>query len=79
VVREAGVTRKTIRRGLQELKVGEGDRIRRKGGGRKQITAKDETLRADLEDLLEPKGEQPRLVRWTTKSLSKLNALEQVC
>ena len=49
-----------------------GARIRRKGGGRKQITAKDETLRADLEDLLEPKGEQPRLVRWTTKAMSKL-------
>ena len=48
-----------------------GDRIRRKGGGRKQITAKDETLRADLEDLLEPKGDPQSLVRWTTKSMSK--------
>ena len=69
VAREAGVTRKTIRKGWQELEAGEryepGGRIRRKGGGRKQIAAKDETLRADLEDLLEPKGEQPRLVRWT--------------
>jgi len=76
VAHEAGVTRKTIRRGLQELEVGElyepGDRIRRKGGGRKQITAKDETLRADLEDLLEPKGDPQSLVRWTTKSMSKL-------
>ena len=76
VAREAGVTRKTIRKGLQEVEAGElyepGGRIRRRGGGSKQITAKDETLRADLEDLLEPKGEQPRLVRWTTKSMSKL-------
>src|SRR6266704_3967231 len=76
VAREAGVTRKTIRKGLQEVEAGElyepGGRIRRRGRGRKQITAKDETLRADLEDLLEPKGEQPRLVRWTTKSMSKL-------
>src|SRR5438128_12313551 len=59
VAREAGVTRKTIRKGLQELEVGElyepGDRIRRKGGGRKQITAQDEALRAELEELLEPK------------------------
>jgi transposase len=47
-------------------------RLRRKGGGRKQATTKDETLRADLEELLEPKGEQPRLVQWTTKSMSKL-------
>jgi transposase len=76
VAREAGVTRKTIRKGLQELEVGElyepGDRIRRSGGGRKQITAKDETLRADLEDLLEPKGDPQSLVRWTTKAMSKL-------
>jgi predicted ArsR family transcriptional regulator len=61
VAREAGVTRKTIRKGLQELEAGElsepGGRIRRKGGGRKQITAKDETLRADLEAMLEPKGD----------------------
>ncbi len=76
VAREAGVTRKTIRKGLQEVEAGAlyepGDRIRRKGGGRKQITAKDETLRADLEDLLEPKGDPQSLVRWTTKSMSKL-------
>ena len=76
VAREAGVTRKTIRKGLQEVEAGElyepGGRIRRRGGGRKQITAKDETLRADLEDLLEPKGDPQSLVRWTTKSMSKL-------
>ncbi len=39
VAREAGVTRKTIRKGIQELETGEnyepGGRIRRKGGGRK--------------------------------------------
>jgi transposase len=76
VAREAGVTRKTIRKGLQEVEAGElyepGGRIRRKGGGRKQITAKDETLRADLEDLLEPKGDPQSLVRWTTKAMGKL-------
>lgn len=76
VAREAGVTRKTIRKGLQELETGEryepGGRIRRRGGGRKQITAKDETLRADLEELLEPKGDPQSLVQWTTKSMSKL-------
>lgn len=76
VAREAGVTRKAIHKGLQELEAGElyepGGRIRRKGGGRKQITAQDETLRADLEDLLEPKGDPQSLVQWTTKSMSKL-------
>ena len=76
VAREAGVTRKTIRKGLQELEAGElyepGGRIRKKGGGRKQATVKDKTLSTDLEALLEPKGEQPRLVQWTTKAMSKL-------
>ncbi len=76
VAREAGVTRKTIHKGLQELEAGAlyepGGRIRRKGGGRKQATAKDETLCADLEELLEPKGDPQSLVQWTTKSMSKL-------
>ena len=78
VAREAGVTRKTIRKGMQELEAGElyepGGRIRRKGGGRKQVTDKDETLCADLEELLEPKGDPQSLVRWTTKAMSKLKA-----
>ena len=47
-------------------------RMRRKGGGRKRATDKDETLRADLEDLLEPKGDPQSLVRWTTKAMGKL-------
>jgi transposase len=76
VAREAGVTRKTIRKGMRELEAGElyepGGRMRRKGGGRKQATDKDESLRADLEELLEPKGDPQSLVRWTTKSMSKL-------
>ncbi len=76
VAREAGVTRKTIHKGMQELEAGElyepGGRIRRKGGGRKQITARDETLRADLGELLEPKGDPQSLVQWTTRSMSKL-------
>jgi transposase len=76
VAREAGVTRKTIHKGMQELEAGElyepGGRMRRKGGGRKQVTVKDKTLRADLEELLEPKGDPQSLVKWTTKSMSKL-------
>ncbi len=76
VAREAGVTRKTIRKGLQELEAGEryepGGRIRRKGGGRKQAIVKDKTLSTDLEALLEPKGDPQSLVQWTTKAMSKL-------
>jgi len=76
VAREAGVTRKTIRKGLGELKAKAlyqpGERIRQQGGGRKKSTAKDATLRADLEEMLDPKGDPQSLVKWTSKSVSKL-------
>jgi hypothetical protein len=48
------------------------DRIRVAGGGRKKLTDTDPTLEADLEELLDPKGDPMTSVRWTTKSLSKL-------
>jgi transposase len=76
VAREAGVTRKTIRKGLGELEAGAlyqpGERIRLQGGGRKKNTVKDATLRADLEGMLDPKGDPESLLRWTSKSVSKL-------
>jgi len=76
VAREAGVSRKTIRKGIRELEsealYQPGDRLRKPGGGRKKIQEKDPTLRADLEDLLDPKGDPQSLVRWTTKSMRKL-------
>lgn len=76
VAREAGVTRKTIRKGIAELEDGAlyqpGERIRKQGGGRKKRSAKDTTLSADLEGMLEPKGDPQSLLRWTSKSVSKL-------
>jgi transposase len=76
VAREAGVTRKTIRKGLGELEAGAlyqpGERIRQQGGGRKKNAIKDATLRADLEGMLDPKGDPESLLRWTSKSVSKL-------
>ena len=76
VAREAGVTRKTIRKGIAELEAGAlyqpGERIRKQGGGRKKRSAKDATLPADLEGMLEPKGDPQSLLRWTSKSVSKL-------
>src|SRR5258708_323491 len=76
VAREAGVSRKTIRQGLGELEAGAlyqpGERIRKQGGGRKKNTSKDATLRADLDGMLDPKGDPESLVRWTSKSVSKL-------
>lgn len=62
VAHEAGVTRKTIRKGIRELEAGAryqpGERIRKQGGGRKKRTAQDATLRTHLEELLEPKGDE---------------------
>ncbi len=49
-----------------------GERIRKRGGGRKKSTAKDTTLRTDLEEMLDPKGDPESLLRWTSKSVSKL-------
>lgn len=76
VAREAGVSRKTIRKGIRELEAGAvyepGERMRKQGGGRKKIISKDATLQADLEEMLEPKGDPQSLIRWTSKSVSKL-------
>src|SRR5437764_4515430 len=76
VGREARVSRKAIRKGIGELEAGAvyepGGPMRKQGGGRKKITSKDVTLQADLEEMLDPKGDPQSLVRWTSKSVSKL-------
>lgn len=76
VARQAGVSRKMIRKGIRELEAGAiyqpGDRIRRQGGGRKKSRDKDTTLFDDLEGMLDPKGDPQSLLRWTSKSVSKL-------
>src|SRR3989338_6602550 len=79
VARLSMADRKTVRKGIVELKdpppLG---RVRREGGGRKKITEKDPTLIEDIESLVEPKGDPMSLVRWTTKSLAHLTfALEK--
>jgi transposase len=78
VARQAGVTRKMIRKGIQELEAGAcyqpGERVRKPGGGRKNATEKDKTLETDLEAMLEPKGDPQSLVKWTSKSVSKLSS-----
>jgi transposase len=73
---------KTVQRGVKELKgerVRAEGRIRQAGGGRKKATDTDPTLRRDLEDLLEPKGDPMSLLKWTTHSLAHLvKALSQL-
>lgn len=76
VARKAAVTRKMVRKGRAELEAGAlyqpGERIRKPGGGRKKRTVTDSTLRAELDGMLDPKGDPESLVRWTSKSVSKL-------
>lgn len=76
VAREAKVRPNTIRQGIREIEAGDvynqGERIRKEGGGRKPLAQTDETLLADLEDLLQPKGDPMSQVQWTSQSLSHL-------
>jgi len=74
-----GVAVSTIGRGLKELSVLDmlaPDRVRRPGGGRKLLVAKDATLLDDLLALVEPseRGDPMSPLRWTCKSLSQLTA-----
>lgn len=78
-----GISRPTITRGCRELldkeTKGATDvskvRVRKKGGGRKRTTEVDETLRSDLEGLIEPttRGDPESPLRWTAKSLRNLS------
>ena len=75
--RATGVSYSTIVRGLKELASGptpEPGRVRRPGGGRRKTLAKDPTLLADLEGLVEPtaSGDPQSPLRWTSKSVRKL-------
>jgi hypothetical protein len=76
VAREAGVSKNTIKVGRREIESGDGfipgERMRAKGGGRKKREEHEPSLLTDLEALLDPKGDPMSLVRWTTKSVSKL-------
>ena len=82
VAYEAGASQNTIRRGLREVEAGErytpGARQRKTGGGRKKVVQTDATLLADLEAILEPKGDPMSFLKWTTKSVAHLKqALQQ--
>ena len=77
VARATGISAATIQRGLQELTARQplpAGRIRRPGGGRKRSVAKDPTLLADLEGLVEPtaSGDPLSPLRWTSKSVRQL-------
>ncbi len=80
VSRATGLSRGVVAAGRRELsqpdwRIG-GDRVRRLGGGRKRLTVRDPTLKADLERLVEPtsRGEPDSPLRWTCKSTRELTA-----
>jgi DDE family transposase len=83
VYRATGITAKTIRRGVRELRVERGTEagwIRRGGGGRKRLREQDATLVQDLERLVEPvtRGDPESPLLWTSKSTYHLSeALQQ--
>ena len=83
VYRATGITDKTIRRGVRELRAEwgtEAGRVRQVGGGRKRLTEQDRTLVQDLERLVEPvtRGDPESPLLWTSKSTYHLSeALQQ--
>lgn len=80
VERATGISRSTIQRGLRELEAGAAplppERTRRAGGGRKATVAKDRSLVADLDALVEPtaSGDPDSPLRWTAKSVRTVAA-----
>ncbi len=75
--RATGMSVPTIRKGIAEL--GRGERlepgqVRRPGGGRKRLTAVDQTLLSDLERLVgdDSRGDPESLLLWTSKSVRHL-------
>jgi hypothetical protein len=77
VARATGIAESTIQRGLRDLASGNtlvGTRTRKPGGGRKRATARDATLRRDLDALVEPTapGDPDSPLRWTCLSARTL-------
>ncbi|HWM92441.1 MAG TPA: ISAzo13 family transposase [Thermoanaerobaculia bacterium] len=79
VSRATGVSRRSIRRGLIELRQTSEPRasssgIRQPGGGRKKTVDVDPTLKSDLEQLVNPtvRGDPESPLRWTCKSIRRL-------
>src|SRR6056297_1465905 len=84
VEKASGLSRMTINKGKKELEYSRGEapsdkgrqRIRREGGGRKKLTEKYQALKSDLEALVDPytRGDPENPLKWTTKSLRKLQS-----
>lgn len=79
----SGIARSTINRGIAELKAGDnelGERIRRRGGGRKRAVERQPGLLARLQGLIEGaiRGDPQSPLRWVSRSQRHLaTALRQ--
>ncbi len=79
VSRACGLSRKAIKKGIQEIESGtapEPGRVRQPGAGRKKITDHDPGVTEALDRLIEPetRGDPESPLRWTCKSTRKLAA-----
>jgi len=79
IARASGIDRKTISRGLRDLRETNtlpAGRIRRSGGGRKPLAGTDCSLATDLEQLAGPytRGDPMSPLRWVSRSSRKLAA-----
>lgn len=77
VMRETGMSRNTIKRGIGELEQGvqlEAGRVRSSGAGRKRATETDPKLLPTLDALVdrESRGDPESALRWTCKSTRQL-------
>lgn len=75
VAEAAGISRRTIERGMHLQSPWPTDgKSRKAGGGRKQLVATDKELKAALNKLVDPvtRGDPMSPLRWTTKSTVKL-------
>lgn len=82
VARATGISRTTIRKGVQEIEhefpqlaeAIDPQRIREPGGGRRTLAETDQTLMLDLERLIAPatRGEPTSALLWTSKSTRHL-------
>ena len=77
VAAATGLSDRTVRNGIQELRAGQSlspDRQRKPGGGRKRREAEQPQLVSALEALIEPtvRGDPQSPLRWTCKSVTNL-------
>lgn len=77
----SGACWQTIKRGMEEIEAGElyqsGERVRKKGGGRKKLEVHYPGVEAAVERIANPKGNPESPLRWTSYSMEHIAELAQ--